>query len=132
MAKKIVVKNDLTKEFTWIPYDERGEDEPTTFKFKALSKKELAKINDSIYYNKNDSLYINQSSISYDLVRTKVTEISNLAVNTPDNLTKIEATETGIPTESMDLLPSDWIMDLGSYIRGISENPSLEKELKKL
>jgi len=107
--------------------NEEGEKEkvqnPPTFKFKPLSQKQLAKIQDSIitYEDGFKSMRISQNSVNVDVVKSQICGWDNI-FDENDKEIKYDP-KVGVDDDMLTFIGNEGITEFGSVILNVSKFP---------
>ena len=110
--------------YTYIPLEERGEEKPTTFTFRLLTKEEKAKLEDKLVkVNQDETINISNSSYILGAFRLCVDKVENFI---DEKGAEIPVRKSGglVSEEFMNLLPDEVITEIGNVIINISKNPA--------
>jgi len=120
MAIKAVKRESIYK---YIPLEERGEKQPTTFHFKLLTKEEKAKLEDKLVkVNQDETINISNASYILGAFKLCVEKVENFI---DESGAEVPVTkDKGLVSNSfLDMLPDEIITEVGNVIINISKNP---------
>jgi len=123
MAFKIVKKETS---FDYIPVDQRKEENPLTFVFRPLSKKESALLSDGVLKldTTTQALTVGNSSYLLQAIRLCLTEVKNL-VDDKDKPVSLEKDSNGEVTyDFLEYFPDSMLEELGNVIVAVSKDPA--------
>jgi len=113
------------KEFKYIPYSERGGDNPFTVTFKILGVAQLAKLDDGlISVVENEGMSIRRGTYSYRAVKTALVSWENIGDGEKD-IPLIKSGKGEVEDTSLAYIPSSILDEIANVIIACSKNPSL-------
>jgi len=114
-----------TTEYNYTPIGERGEDKPFSIKFKPLTTKQLAVLEDSVVSLKTTGdMSLAQGSFNYKTVKASLISWSNVIDPNGAEVTPEFAANGEVKDESLDLIPPPVFTELANVIIGVSKNPN--------
>ena len=119
----IVVQKIKTKEFKYIPVDERESENPVVFKLRLVPKTERAKLEDGLLKISQDGTF-NFANATYilEMFKRGVVDIEGL-VDEEGNLIKVKKEHGVIADSFIEMLPDELIQEVGNVIIAISKDP---------
>jgi len=127
MARKFT--RNYKHEYEYVLTQDRFEEDgskvqnPPTFKFKPLSQKQLAKIQDSIitYEDGFKSMRISQNSVNVDVVKSQICGWENI-FDENDKEIKYDP-KVGVDDDMLAFIGTEGITEFGSVILNVSKFP---------
>ena len=114
-----------TTEYKYTPISERGEDKPFLIKFKPLTTKQLAILEDSVVSLKTSGdMSLAQGSFNYKTVKAALITWDNVIDSKGEEVKPMFASNGEIKDESLDLIPPPVFTELANVIIGVSKNPN--------
>ena len=114
-----------TKEYSYTPIAERTEDKPFQVKFKPLTTKQLAILEDSVVSLKTSGdMSLAQGSFNYKTVKASLISWSNIFDANGAEIALEFAANGEVKDDSLDLIPPPLFNELANVIIGVSKHPS--------
>ena len=120
----IVVSKVKNKVFEYIPISERNSENPVKVKIRLIPKTERAKLEDALLkINPDGTFTFANATYVLEMFRRGVVDIEGL-LDENGNEIKVEKDADGYLTyEFIELLPDDFIQEVGNVIVSISKDP---------
>jgi len=121
MAIKVVKQEK--REFTYIPIEERGSENPVKVIFKPLTKSERAALEDKlIRINPDQTMTVANATYILEVFKTAVVDIQGL-IDENGNEVKPKKEHGVLAQEFIEMLPDDFIQEVGNVIIAVSKDP---------
>jgi hypothetical protein len=121
MAIKVVKQEK--REFTYIPVEERGSENPVKVIFKPLTKSERAALEDKlIRINPDQTMTVANATYILEVFKTAVVDIQGL-IDENGNEVKPKKEHGVLAQEFIEMLPDDFIQEVGNVIIAVSKDP---------
>ena len=121
MAIKVV--KQTKKEYEYIPVAEREEENPVKVIIRPLTKTERAKLEDKLVrMNQDQSISIANATYILEIFRLGVVDIKGL-VDEDGKEVKVEKVNGILTQEFVDMLPDEFVQEVGQVIVAISKDP---------
>ena len=121
MAIKVVKQEK--KEFTYIPVEERGSENPVKVVFKPLTKAERAALEDKlIRINPDQTMTVANATYILEVFKTAVVDIQGL-IDEEGKEVKPKKEHGVLAQEFIEMLPDDFIQEVGNVIIAVSKDP---------
>ena len=121
MAIKVV--KQIKKEYEYIPVAEREEKNPVKVIIRPLMKTERAKLEDKLVrMNQDQSISIANATYILEVFRLGVVDIKGL-VDEEGKEVKVEKENGVLTQEFVDMLPDEFVQEVGQVIVAISKDP---------